>query len=104
LPVNTPPHSPTPFCGGAEESSVGTGSRKEKEIHRNCTGRLHAMTAPTTAKGPYLPKKREWVICPQCGKRFSVMGAEYRYRIKTGKKEPCCSKECGGKQRKNNSH
>jgi hypothetical protein len=40
-------HSPYPVAtvsGRAEESITGTGSSKEKEIHWNRSGRLHAMT------------------------------------------------------------
>jgi hypothetical protein len=55
--------------------------------------------APTTAKGPYIPKKRDLVICPVCQKQFSVNASEHRYRVKKFKKEPCCSRKCGAVQR-----
>jgi hypothetical protein len=65
-------------------------------------GRRTEMPKP---KANYVPKKRDWIICPICGKQFSISGAEHRSRIKRGFKEPCCSKECGQAQRKkNNSH
>ena len=58
------------------------------------------MTKP---KANFVPKKRDWINCPVCQKRFSVSGAEHRSRIKRGFAEPCCSRGCSQIKKKDNS-
>lgn len=56
----------------------------------------------TSSKGNFKPK-RVSLVCPACGKRFSLMPSVLK-KIDSGKRGPCCSGKCGQAYRKIREH